>query len=495
MQSIIWLCLLVMLFGDNTAFADDTLDASELSETIEDHIEEEEEDLQQPAMQFHDIPIDINALLLRDLLQATPWVKQQKIWPARFDIAAPDPFGPQRPCFEDGLLMQQLPLLQHMQPTFSQHIQLAFDIPIMNHPLVNNYIAYFTGRGRPLFTKWLERKTRYMPLMQDILQKQGVPKDLIYVAMIESGFSSHAVSSARAAGYWQFMNATGKYFGLQHDMWIDERRDFVRATEAAALYLSQLYKEFGDWHLSWAAYNAGPGRLRRAMEKYNTRNFWQLISYKKSLATETMHYVPKIIATAMIAKNPERYGFRDLKLEKPLVYDEITVRQATDLRKVAKHTNISLHTLRELNPSLLHDITPPNKQITLRVPPKQGTAVASILNRLPSEERLNYKPHHIRQGDTLSSIAHHYHTSVDAIQSFNKLHDKRLPVGKTLLIPIVTNTRPIKYNKYMAKHHVVASGETLWSIAQHYRTSVKHIKNRNRRSSNALAVGEVLQIF
>ncbi len=179
-----------------------------------------------------------------------------------------------------------------------------FDIPLATHPLVDLYIDYFSGRGRWFFAKWLERSRRFIPMMQPILEKAGVPQDLVYVAMIESGFSASAYSTAAAAGYWQFIGPTGKLYGLSHTLWVDERRDFERATQAAARYLGALYREMGDWHLAWACYNAGEGRIRRALAKYKVHDFWQLIAYPRSVAKETAHYVPKVIAAAMIAKTP-----------------------------------------------------------------------------------------------------------------------------------------------------------------------------------------------
>jgi membrane-bound lytic murein transglycosylase D len=279
---------------------------------------------------------------------------------------------------------------------------LQFDIPVIDHPLVDVYIDYFTGRGRWFFENWLARAARYIPIMQPILEAKGLPKDLVYLAMIESGFSARAISTAAACGYWQFIRSTGKIYGLQADMWIDERRDFIRATEAAADYLGELYKQFGNWHLAWAGYNAGDGRIRRAMAKYGASDFWTLIEHRNSLAKETKHYVPKIIAAAIVAKDRERYGFTAIQPESPLIFEEVKVADAIDLKVLAEKLSITAEQMRDLNPALLYDITPPGRTMAIRVPQGRAAEATSIIAELPVTERLTYAQHKVRKGDTLS---------------------------------------------------------------------------------------------
>ncbi|MCK5691032.1 lytic transglycosylase domain-containing protein, partial [Myxococcota bacterium] len=208
--------------------------------------------------------------------------------------------------------------------------------------------------------------------MRPILKKKGLPEDTVYLAMIESGFSSRARSTVGAGGFWQFMPATGKVYGLSQTTWVDERRDFIMATESAAHFLTDLHREFKDWHLAWAGYNAGGGRIRRALKRHGATTFWDLADNPKSLVQETRHYVPKIIAAAIVAKNREKYGFAPASYKKSLSWDEFQVESSTDLRIVAKYLHIPITQLRTLNPAYFLDITPPNKKSTLRVPKGKG---------------------------------------------------------------------------------------------------------------------------
>lgn len=400
--------------------------------------------------------------------------------------------------------------------------KLAFDIPLQAHPLVDMYIDYFTGRGRMMFERWLIRAERYRPLMQAILEQKQVPKDLVYVAMIESGFSAHAYSSAAASGYWQFMRATGNLYGLHQDHWVDERRDFVKSTQAAAIYMSQLHRTLGDWHLAWASYNAGEGRIRRALNRYQETTFWALIEHRNSIAKETMHYVPKIIAAALVAKDAKRYGF-DIAPQTPLSFEEIDVHGAIDLHVLAKASQLSVAQLTELNPALLHAITPPGRASRLRVPAGFAPVVTTALTRIPVNNRLTYYTHRVQAGDTLTGIARRFATDLTTLRAFNRTQGPVLRIGQQILVPIAGNRplavlahapesapkRPIarqmavrggraqsnkpRYLRQGSQRHIVRAGETLWGIAHHYHVSLDHI--RTQRRVPHLAVGDVLEIM
>ena len=384
------------------------------------------------------------------------------------------------------------------------------DIPLASHPWVDTYVNYFTGNGRWFFTRWLQRSERYIPLMQPILEQHQLPKDLVFVAMVESGFVSSALSSARASGFWQFMPSTGKMYGLNYTTWIDDRRDYIRATHSAARYLKDLYKQFGDWHLAWAAYNAGGGKISRALARTGAKTFWQLVEHKGALPKETQMYVPKIIAAAIVTKQKERFGFVDLEALPAIVYDEVNVDDAIDLRLVAEKLEVPLETMHDLNPSLIYDITPPGQSFTLRVPVAESEPLSDWLASLPKSKRLSYSVHTIQRGDTLSQIAKRYRTSMTAIRDLNRTMDSRkLRPGTMLIVPSLrpaftekTGPRSVERPKSMTqtltdtthKHYKVEKGDTLWSIAKRYNTDVSSLKRLNHRTGNQVLEGESLLV-
>jgi membrane-bound lytic murein transglycosylase D len=320
-------------------------------------------------------------------------------------------------------------------------VAAEYDIPVEMQPLVRQYIRFFQGPGRKWFEVWLERAARYIPVMKPILERAGLPGDTVYLAMIESGFMTDASSQANAVGPWQFISATGKSFGLREDYWVDERRDPVKSTEAAAQYLGQLHRELGDWYLAWAAYNTGGGRIRRLTRKMNTKDFWA-ISESRWLAQETKHYVPKLIACALVAKHPRAFGFDvdAFRYQTPLEYDEVQLVDPTDLAVVARAAKTTVKKLKELNPELRRWCTPPATEeapYVLRVPPDTGTLLAQNLARLSPRQRLTYQVYKVRPGDTLGAIARKFHTASRAIMDVNHLASaRRLKVHRELVVPI-----------------------------------------------------------
>lgn len=253
----------------------------------------------------------------------------------------------------------------------AEHLNLKnyyFDIPVVFNKTVQGWIKYFLGRGKKHFIRYTERAGRYAPVLGKILENSGLPRDLIFLAMAESGFHNNAKSWAKAVGPWQFMPFTGRKYGLQIDWYLDERRDPLKATIAAAKYLSDLYDLFGSWELAAAAYNAGEGKISRAIRRYRTRNFWEL-RRGRYLRRETKNYVPKIMALAIIGKNLESFGFTDVKFERPLDFDEITVSGNTDLYQVGEVLDVDFTMLKKLNPELMRWVTPlAHETYKLRVP-------------------------------------------------------------------------------------------------------------------------------
>lgn len=315
-------------------------------------------------------------------------------------------------------------------------------IPVVETPRVEMWMEYFQTRGRSDFLKWLVRSESYKDLVTPILLEQGLPKELFYLAMIESGFSNTAYSRARATGTWQFMTLTAKHYGLNINYWLDERRDPVKATLAASRFLKDLYREFDDWYLAIAAYNAGPGKVRRAIRKTKSRDFWK-ISRTRYLRSETKHYVPKMLAALLIASNPERFGFHvvaDVKNHTPT--SSVYVKRPTRLSDIAANLGIQTSLLRRWNPELLRGITPPGlyteaQGYQLRLPKDYIESYAAIEPKLKKLKISDVKIYKIRPGDTLSTIASKHKIPLRKLLNMNpKIHPKRLRPGKPLAIPI-----------------------------------------------------------
>jgi membrane-bound lytic murein transglycosylase D len=243
-----------------------------------------------------------------------------------------------------------------------------FDIPVTYNRKVSRWIKHFQGPGKRWFTTYLNRSYRYMPRMKEILKQRGLPQDLAFVAMIESGFSPHAVSTANAVGYWQFIDATGERYGLRQDWWVDERRDYIRSTEAAARYLADLYRLFDSWYLTASAYNMGENRLKRLIRRHQTRNFWAL-AQQPDFPVETREYIPKLIAAVLIAKMPRLYGFLDIAPQRPLLYDTAFAPGGIDLVNLAKYLGTDAQGLQQLNPALVKGFIPKGESgYWIRVP-------------------------------------------------------------------------------------------------------------------------------
>lgn len=312
---------------------------------------------------------------------------------------------------------------------------LAHDLPIELNDRVLSAVKFFqTARGQRILETGLRRAGRYRDMITATLREQGLPADLIYLAQAESAFQPHARSRARAVGLWQFVKFRGQEYGLQVDWWIDERRDPVKSTQAAARHLRDLYQQFGDWYLAMAAYNCGPGCVTRAQAR-GGQDYWDMIE-RRLLPRETRNYVPIILAVTLMAKEPARYGINVLP-DPPAAYDAVPVPRAVDLRSVAEALGTDLETLREMNPHVLRGVTPPNREdFVLYVPPGMGASLRAALPGLPEARRVQFAQHRVRRGDTLSRIAARYDTSASAIAQANGLSIRSLlRVGDTLVIP------------------------------------------------------------
>ena len=275
-------------------------------------------------------------------------------------------------------------------------------MPLVMNSRVERAISFFQTDGRQSFERWLVRYPFYESVIKEILDQHELPEELIYHAMVESGLNPRAYSRAHAAGMWQFINSTAKIYGLDRTWWVDERRDPIRATDAAAKYLKDLYIEFDDWYLALAAYNAGAGRINRAIRLHQTRDFWSL----NSLPKETKNHVPTVLATAIIATDPLEYGFEE-PTGSPFNYDQVTVEKSADLAVLAKCAGIKLSELREYNPELRQHATPPDESYDLKIPAGTRETFLAAFTSLNDEQRFvpQYMVHVVQRGNNLSWIA------------------------------------------------------------------------------------------
>lgn len=275
-------------------------------------------------------------------------------------------------------LRERLKKLSNMENESKRHT-LVFDLPITYNQQVAKWVQFFQTKGSKWFREYLERSSKYLPFIQNELSKANLPLDLAFMVMIESGFSTSAVSTANAVGPWQFIEGTAARYGLQKHWWLDERRDFRKSTKAAIKYIKDLHQEFGSWYLVAASYNMGENGLRRQIEKHKTNDYWMLVR-KKALPEETQNYVPKILAAMLITKSPNLYGFRFLERRDPLEYDYVSVPGGTDLESLADALGVTRKSLKELNSELLVNYIP--KQIAthkIRVPMGAGKIISEFL--------------------------------------------------------------------------------------------------------------------
>jgi membrane-bound lytic murein transglycosylase D len=316
---------------------------------------------------------------------------------------------------------------------------VSWNIPIERNAEVERWLEYYTTEGRESFEISLARGGRYEALMREILEREGVPGDLVYISLIESGFQITAHSRARALGLWQFVPATARIYGLEVSRWVDERLDPIASTYAAGDYLADLHREFGDWYLALAAYNAGPGRINAAIRRAGTRDFWTLAE-SGLLEWETRAYVPKLIAVALIAKEPHEYGVRVRPEPIATSSDYSYVEDATSLDVVAHAVGAPLDRILALNPHLVRGITPPGRRYPVRLPVGTPLLFAENYAAMPPEQRVRSVLHVVRRGDTLSEIAELYGTTPSAIREANDGLDPRgLRAGQRLVVPEARN--------------------------------------------------------
>lgn len=377
------------------------------------------------------------------------------------------------------------------------------EIPIVYNARVLHYVNQYQNKNRRSFSIWLERSGKYAPNMKTILQQRGLPTDLVYLSMIESGFQVKAKSHKAAVGPWQFIKPTAKRYGLRVDSWVDERMDPKKSTIAAANYLSDLHAMFQNWELAAAGYNCGEDRVQSAIDKYGINDFWQISEF--TLPRETKNYVPKLMAALIVAKNPEKYGFVGIQYQPSQEYEVAYVSGQKSLKDIARVIGVSQSSLVELNPALKLKATPPGASYDINVPPGYGvivaqksaelTAISNVNTQIAKSSGRGTKWHKVRRGDTLGKISYKYGVSVAKIKRANGLRNSTIRAGQSLKIPVVAgvsytpsyqNTSTVKYK--------VRSGDTLGAIAARHRVNISSVKNANGLRGSLIRTGQVLTI-
>jgi membrane-bound lytic murein transglycosylase D len=399
--------------------------------------------------------------------------------------------------------------------------EVTYDIDVSTygaHARVHYYLDFFQGPARERFSIWLQRMPRYESMIRAKLRENGVPEDMVYLALIESGYSNSATSRARAAGMWQFIKGTAKLYGLRVDSSVDERRDPIRATDAAARHLADLRDRFGSMYLAAAAYNAGAGKVGRGLRRLGDEEdeeeenpdaaFFRLYD-TRFLRRETKDYVPKLIAAALIAKQPEKYGFEKVTGIEPMTYDSITVPDATGLDVLAQLADTTVAALRDLNPHYIRLVTPPRQEAVVRLPAGRGDLVTARYAALEPKARVSFLELTVARGQTLAGIARTYRVSTRLIADANPgVRLGRLRPGSRLVIPtsfvplIAEPATPPRRNSVAVEasssttiRYRVRSGESLWTIAQDYNTTVARLREINAlTSAERLKAGQVIRV-
>lgn len=406
-------------------------------------------------------------------------------------------------------------------------LPVTWDIDVVRwgeHDRVQYWLRFFQGVGRERFQVWLDRMPRYEPMIRDRLQSASMPTDLVYLALIESGFSNTAVSRSRAVGMWQFMRGTGKEYGLRIDSWVDERRDPVKATGAALRFLSDLYERFGSYYLAAAAYNAGGGKISRGLRRigpsddpaaedegeddpgFSDADFFRLYD-TRHIRRETKDYVPKLIAAALVAKEPVKYGFAMTPYQAQFPLDSIVVSGMTGLDVVARLADTTLAAMRDLNPQYLRLVTPPGSPAVVRLPAGSMESVQAAMAVLPTSERITFAYHTTKAGDTPAKIAERYGVPVSQLHEANPgMRSGTLKAGRQVVVPtggeasllvarsVATYTEGVD-GSGPVRYHRVKSGETLGGIARRYHVSVASLKSWNGIKGTTIRSGQRLRVY
>jgi membrane-bound lytic murein transglycosylase D len=432
--------------------------------------------------------------------------KPQQIENQKSVIASAEQTPETQPPDNDTKLGSDETLINH---DLLQRIRAGFDLPVLDSKYVAQYEKWNTQHP----TYLVDMLTRAEPFLFYILEqveKRGLPTEIALLPAVESAFKPAAISRSNAAGLWQFVPATGKQYGLHRTWWYDGRMDAIAATNAALDYLVVLNKMFdGDWFLTLAAYNAGPGTLQKAIKKRKRRH--RKVDYLNlKLRSETKRYVPKLMALKNIISDPDKYGVKLPHMANRAYFDIVQLERQIDLKKFAIQSGLNLDQLQHLNAGFLRWASPPDNQHHVLVPIAAMGAVSSSLESINAQQHIEYHRHSIRDGDSLSTIARQYGVNVLALKETNQLRSSAIRAGNTLLIPVARTNQssPIATTAYLDSQaqlstpsanpliHTIVAGDTLWSIARRYQVQVAELMSWNKLLANqVLNLNQVLKVF
>lgn len=402
------------------------------------------------------------------------------------------------------------PLTAEEQEALNTRLDINIDMDDSDREIVEQYFKYFTHSRREVFERYLERAELYLPYARKVFKDKGLPDEVVYLAFVESGFNPNAYSRAGAAGMWQFMPYTGRKYGLKYDWWIDERRDPFKATHAAADYLNKLYADFGDWYLAIAAYNAGEGKIGRAMKGTGAESFFELtqmndqLSHKAQLRQETRHYVPKFLAIVKIMRNLQKLGFKPISLDCGVDLAEMRVKGGTDLLALSESCGLEWKTFSSYNPAFSRQVSPPDHDATIYLPAKHLAAASTFVASSKSRPYAGWKSYSIKSGDSWYRISRKFNVPVTVLKSVNKNSSNVLRVGQLVMIPGGGSSSAVAWDMSRAKTRSIAqkrsnyrvqTGDTLSAISRETGVSLQTLMEANGLTAKSmLKVGQKLYV-